>query len=62
MSMNPKHLDKRALLTAILLAGMTLAVFAPVIGFQFINIDDSVYVVGNEHVQQGLNRLTAQWQ
>jgi tetratricopeptide (TPR) repeat protein len=59
--MNPKHLDKRALLTAILLAGMTLAVFAPVIGFQFINIDDSVYVVGNEHVQQGLNRLTAQW-
>jgi protein O-mannosyl-transferase len=59
--MNPKHLDKRALLTAILLAGMTLAVFAPVIGFQFINVDDNVYVVGNEHVQQGLNRHTAKW-
>jgi protein O-mannosyl-transferase len=59
--MNPKHLDKRALLTAILLAGMTLAVFAPVIGFQFINVDDNVYVVGNEQVQQGLNRHTAKW-
>src|ERR1700722_19151750 len=59
--MKPKHLDKRALLTAILLAGMTLAVFAPVIGFQFINVDDNVYVVGNQHVQQGLNRHTAKW-
>jgi tetratricopeptide (TPR) repeat protein len=59
--MNPKHLDKRALLTAILLAVMTLAVFAPVIGFQFINIDDNVYVVGNEHVQQGLNWHSAKW-
>jgi protein O-mannosyl-transferase len=59
--MNPKHLDKRALLTAILLAGMTLAVFAPVVGFQFINVDDNVYVVGNEHVQQGLNWHSAKW-
>jgi hypothetical protein len=49
------HLDRRVVLLAVLLAGMTLAVFAPVVSFQFINIDDGVYVAANDHVQQGLS-------
>jgi tetratricopeptide (TPR) repeat protein len=55
------HLDRRVVLLAVLLAGMTLAVFAPVVSFQFINIDDGVYVAANDHVQQGLSWHNAAW-
>ena len=55
------QLDRRATLFVILLAGMTLAVFAPVLSFQFINVDDNVYVTANNHVQKGLTRHNAAW-
>lgn len=55
------HLDRRVALTVILLAGMTLAVFSPVVSFQFINVDDPVYVTANDHVQQGLTWRNATW-
>jgi protein O-mannosyl-transferase len=55
------HVDRRVVLSVILLAGVTLAVFAPVVSFQFINVDDNVYVTGNDHVQRGLNGHNAAW-
>lgn len=58
---NPLHLDRRSALSMILLAGMTLAVFAPVASFHFINVDDGVYVTANDHVQQGLTWRNATW-
>src|SRR5271154_984280 len=58
---NPLHFDRRSALSMVLLAGMTLAVFAPVASFQFINVDDGVYVTANDHVQQGLTWRNAAW-
>ena len=43
-----------------LLAGMTLAVYAPVKRHPFIHIDDYGYVVNNSHIQQ-LNWQTVRW-
>lgn len=57
----PLHLDRHAVLSVVLLAGMTLAVFAPVVSFQFINVDDNLYVTGMTHVQQGLSWRNAAW-
>jgi tetratricopeptide (TPR) repeat protein len=36
------------------LALLTLAIFSPVIGFEFINLDDPVYVTKDFHIQRGL--------
>jgi protein O-mannosyl-transferase len=55
------HLPGPAALSLILLAALTLAVFAPVISFQFINVDDGVYVTANPHIQQGLTWHNAAW-
>jgi len=55
------HFDRRAALSVVLLAGMTLAVFAPVLTLQFINVDDNVYVTGNDHVQRGLTWPNTTW-
>jgi protein O-mannosyl-transferase len=55
------HLTGPTALSLILLAGVTLAVFAPVVSFQFINVDDGVYVTANPHVQQGLTWHNAAW-
>lgn len=59
--LKPLHFDRHAALAAVLLAGMTLAVFVPVVSFQFINVDDHLYVTGNEHVQRGLTWHNAVW-
>jgi Flp pilus assembly protein TadD len=59
--LKPLHFDRGAVLSVVLLAGMTLAVFAPVVSFQFINVDDHVYVTGNDHVQRGLTWPNAAW-
>jgi len=55
------YFERRTVLAVVLLAGMTLAVFAPVLSFQFINVDDGVYVTSNDHVQQGLTWRNAGW-
>ena len=59
--LKPLHFDRHAALAAVLLAGMTLAVFVPVVSFQFVNVDDHLYVTGNEHVQRGLTWHNAVW-
>lgn len=57
----PLHFDNRTTLLAVLLALLTLVLFAPVLSFQFINVDDGVYVTSNDHVQQGLTWRNAAW-
>jgi protein O-mannosyl-transferase len=59
--LKPLHFDRRAVLSVALLAGLTLAVFAPVVSSQFINLDDNLYVTGNDRVQQGLTWHNARW-
>jgi protein O-mannosyl-transferase len=46
---------------SLLLALVTLAVFWPVVGYDFINYDDSVYVYENAHVQGGLTLENVRW-
>jgi hypothetical protein len=43
------------------LAVLTIAVYAPVGGFTFLNYDDNVYVVDNARVSQGLSGDNAVW-
>jgi len=49
------------MLAAIVLAAMTLVLFWPVVSFQFINVDDGVYVLNNSHVKEGLTRHNMAW-
>jgi protein O-mannosyl-transferase len=58
---NPLHIDRHAALAVVLLTAMTLAVFAPLVSFQFINVDDSLYITANARVQQGLTWRNAAW-
>jgi hypothetical protein len=51
----------RRLLVALLLAGTVLAVYWPVLGFQFVSYDDSMYVTRNRHVQQGIDAESLRW-
>ena len=50
-----------SLLTCLVLAIITFAAFYQVIGHDFINHDDDVYVYGNQHVQQGLTLGSVKW-
>jgi protein O-mannosyl-transferase len=47
--------DSRTRLTAVALAGIAFAAFAPSIGYGFTNYDDGDYVSRNEHVLSGLS-------
>lgn len=40
---------------------ITIAVYAPVAGFPFVNWDDGEYVAANAHVQQGLSASNVSW-
>jgi hypothetical protein len=44
----------RVWLTAAALALVTLALYWPVTGYDFVNLDDPGYVTANPHVQGGL--------
>jgi protein O-mannosyl-transferase len=46
---------------AVALAAMTLAVFTPAVGYDFIVVDDDLYVSANEHVLAGLTRASLAW-
>ncbi len=48
-------------LVYVLLAVLVVAVFARVVGFGFVNYDDDLYVVGNEHVRGGLTLDGIRW-
>ena len=45
----------------LLLAAITLAVYAPVGGHDFVRFDDRDYVVGNRHVNTGLTADNVRW-
>jgi tetratricopeptide (TPR) repeat protein len=48
-------------LVAALLAAITAAVFWPVLGFDFVNYDDPMYVTENVRVQRGLSGELVRW-
>ena len=48
-------------MVGVLLAAVTLAVFWPVLGHDFINLDDNVYVTENHHVLGGLTWQSVLW-
>ena len=50
-----------SLLSCLLLAAGTLVVYGAVTGFEFVNIDDQVYVTGNPHVRLGLTWEGIRW-
>jgi hypothetical protein len=56
----PRRPPERFVL-ALLLSVATLAVFARVIGFEFVNYDDPLYVSANLHVQEGLTLEGVRW-
>ncbi len=45
----------------LLLAGVTVVLYAPVAGFPFLVLDDHDYVTANTHVQRGLHWSTVHW-
>ena len=45
----------------VLLAGATIALYSPVIGYPFIVLDDHDYVAANIHVHGGLSWSTVKW-
>ena len=54
-------LKKKRQLLALLLFALTLLVYKPATGFQFVNYDDPQYVTKNLTVQQGLHWHTLGW-
>jgi protein O-mannosyl-transferase len=51
----------RTILVLVLLAAATLAVYWPVIGYDFIGLDDPLYFADNFHVQTGLRPSNMAW-
>ena len=45
----------------VLLAGVTIALYTPVLGHSFVVLDDREYVTTNPHVHDGLSWSTIQW-
>lgn len=46
---------------ALLLALATILLYAPAVGFDFVDYDDRAYVTDNPHVQRGLDLETLRW-
>ncbi|RJP89666.1 MAG: tetratricopeptide repeat protein [Desulfobacteraceae bacterium] len=51
----------KSLLIALGLIAITIAAYAKIYSFEFINFDDTCYVTKNERVQQGLNSDNVVW-
>jgi tetratricopeptide (TPR) repeat protein len=49
------------MLLAVALAAATVAVYAPVVGFDFVDYDDREYVTDNADVRRGLSADTVAW-
>src|SRR5437879_2631981 len=54
-------LTRRDGFICLLLGLVTLAVFWPLTGADFINYDDNQYVLNNVHIQSGLNWKSVAW-
>ena len=48
-------------LMAVLLVLVTIALYWPATGYDFVNYDDDVYVTSNAHVQSGLSWESIKW-
>jgi protein O-mannosyl-transferase len=59
--LNNINLKKHALITYIFLAMVTLAVFWQVNQFNFVNIDDDIYVTENSHIRSGITLDGIHW-
>lgn len=53
------HLTSAAAVLA--LTAAVLAVFGPTVGFDFVNFDDPVFVLNNQHVAGGITREGLRW-
>src|ERR1043165_1543284 len=51
----------RTLWIAVLLAALTVAVYLPVRGFNYVEVDDPAYVFENSHVREGLTVDGVTW-
>jgi tetratricopeptide (TPR) repeat protein len=58
LNINPR---KQKLIVYIALTVITLAVFWQVNRYDFINIDDNIYVTGNNHIQSGITLDGIRW-
>src|SRR5580692_11033798 len=54
-------INRRNLMLVVLLIAATLAVYAQVRGFDFVIVDDALYVGDNEHVRDGLRFENLGW-
>lgn len=57
----PAHPDAPPPLAGVLLALLSLALYATTLGFDFVELDDGHYVFKNEHLGHGLNLETLWW-
>jgi len=53
--------EKRIVIYSLLLVAVTLAFYNPIVGNQFTDFDDSVYILKNAQVQSGLTWDTVKW-
>lgn len=51
----------KSLLVCILLAGGVLSVYWQVLGSEFVNLDDTIYVTENEHIKTGFSLENIKW-
>ncbi len=49
------------LVVGALVAALTMVAFAPVVGYDFVNFDDPLYVTANPTVQRGLTVANVRW-
>ncbi len=52
---------RRGFYVCLVLAAVLLAVYYPVVGFDFVNLDDQLYVYENSHVQAGITSESIHW-
>jgi protein O-mannosyl-transferase len=48
-------------IAAAIVAALTLALFYPSLDYQFVNLDDSMYIVNNKNVKDGLSSRGVYW-
>src|SRR5208282_6582670 len=52
---------RRAVWICLALAAITVAVYSPVIHYDFLTFDDQIYVTENPYVRSGLNGNSLAW-
>ena len=57
----PQHANRKCALICLLLFVASLAIYARVFAFDFVDYDDDGYITNNVHVQKGLNLASIAW-